>query len=183
MRRVCNIGCGHAIDYELPDMLTGPDWDEVTVDIDPRTEPDVVADMLALPADWTGAFNAVYSSHTLEHLYAHEVPVALAEMQRILRPGGGIILRVPDLQQACTWVALGKPEDVIYVSPGGAVTAMDMIYGYRPYVASAAITMVHKTGFTELTLLAAMARAGFERITVSTDGHGLWGMGWKAGGP
>jgi predicted SAM-dependent methyltransferase len=31
--------------------------------------------------------DAIFSSHNIEHLYPHEVPVALAEFIRVLKPG------------------------------------------------------------------------------------------------
>jgi predicted SAM-dependent methyltransferase len=43
-------------------------------------------------------YDAVYSSHSLEHLPRNEVPAVLAEFLRILKPGGVIRLAVPDLE-------------------------------------------------------------------------------------
>jgi predicted SAM-dependent methyltransferase len=34
----------------------------------------------------TGSVDAVVSSHNMEHLYPHEVPLALAEFVRVLKP-------------------------------------------------------------------------------------------------
>jgi len=46
----------------------------------------------------SGAAEAVYSSHFLEHLDADEGRHVLAEAHRVLRPGGRIRLVVPDLE-------------------------------------------------------------------------------------
>ena len=178
--RVVNIGSGPPDDGAgLPIIFRGPDWTETRVDADPAVAPDVVADMLGLPADWTATYDAAWSSHAIEHLYPHQVPRAFAEMTRVVRPGGTVMVRVPDLQLAATYIALGKPEETVYVSPLGPISAMDMVYGYRPMVADSPL-MAHHTGFTTLTLLARMAAAGLERVQVTSDGRSLWGLGFTA---
>jgi SAM-dependent methyltransferase len=48
-----------------------------------------------------GAFDAVYSSHTLEHLYLSQTKLLLRECFRVLRPGGLIRHVVPDLGALC----------------------------------------------------------------------------------
>lgn len=47
-----------------------------------------------------GAFEAIYSSHVLEHLTLHGAKVCLAESYRCLQPGGVLRISVPDLD-AC----------------------------------------------------------------------------------
>ncbi len=42
--------------------------------------------------------DAIFSSHNLEHLYPHEVPVALSEFMRVLRSDGFVVLTCPDLK-------------------------------------------------------------------------------------
>lgn len=48
-----------------------------------------------------GVADATYSSHVLEHLTASEAQPFLAEMRRVLKPGGVIRLVVPDLEVIC----------------------------------------------------------------------------------
>jgi len=43
-----------------------------------------------------GSVDAIYSSHTLEHLYFEEARQVLSESARVLRPGGTIRLALPD---------------------------------------------------------------------------------------
>ena len=53
------------------------------------------------PLPWSdGAFEAVYASHLLEHLYLSEGRALLRECYRVLRPGGVIRIVVPDLEAA-----------------------------------------------------------------------------------
>ena len=70
---------------------------EVRLDIDPQHKPDIVASMVDIPDD-IGQFTLVYSSHSLEHLYPHEVHRALRGSTRVLVPNGICIAIVPDLQ-------------------------------------------------------------------------------------
>ena len=46
----------------------------------------------------SGSFDAVYSSHVLEHMYRVEALGVLKEAWRILRPGGTCRMLVPDLK-------------------------------------------------------------------------------------
>src|SRR5262249_12971261 len=55
-----------------------------------------------------GAFEAVFSSHFLEHLYPDEARLCLRESHRVLRPGGVCRVAVPDLQKI---VASYRPGD------------------------------------------------------------------------
>ena len=41
--------------------------------------------------------DAVYSSHNIEHPFPHEVPIALAELYRVLKPDRFVLLTRPDL--------------------------------------------------------------------------------------
>jgi len=41
---------------------------------------------------------AIYSSHTLQHLYLHEAESVLSECARVLKPGGILRLALPDVE-------------------------------------------------------------------------------------
>ena len=74
--------------------------------------------------------DAVYSSHNVEHLYSHEVAVALREMRRVLKPAGFVMIKVPDLQAVAGYVADGKLEDALYLSSMGPIAPLDILYGH-----------------------------------------------------
>ena len=75
-----NVGCGGAYFSEWTncDLLPGRQ---------------VVGHDLREPLPWGAAmFDAVYSSHVLEHLPPAEGRELLAEQLRVLKPGGGLCL-------------------------------------------------------------------------------------------
>lgn len=52
----------------------------------------------------------IYSSHVFEHLYPDELQGLLAECHRVLRPGGGMRIVVPDMQAAVTAYLAGRED-------------------------------------------------------------------------
>lgn len=82
-----NLGCGeHKADG----------W--TNVDSYPGVAPDVVADAVALPFD-DASVDAVYAGHCLEHNDPAEIPAILAEVRRVLKPGGRFCAVAPDLDR------------------------------------------------------------------------------------
>ena len=61
-------------------------WREIRLDIDAGHRPDIVGSLTDMSGIVSGSVDAVYSCHNLEHLHAHEVPVALREFLRVLTP-------------------------------------------------------------------------------------------------
>lgn len=133
MRRVLHVGCGYEV---LPDIFD--DAVVTRLDLNPDCNPDIVASVLDLGD--IGPFDAVYGSHMLEHLSESEVRTALGEFKRVLAPGGAVIMIVPNLD------GILPTTDVVYESPAGPITGLDMIYGKRSFVDSIPF-MQHKTGF------------------------------------
>jgi SAM-dependent methyltransferase len=151
-KRILHVGCGTEA---TPEWLPGV---SVRLDIDPGVEPDIVASILDLGP--LSEFDVVYCSHTLEHVYPHEVSVALGEFRRVLKDGGAVLIFVPDLEDQ-------KPtDDVLYNSDAGPVTGFDLFYGYRPFVEMYPNTMAHHCGFVSSTMRRAMEDAGFGKVTV-----------------
>lgn len=154
-KSVLHVGCGTD---PLPEWLSG--FIETRLDINPDANPHIVASMLDMGN--IGEFDAVLCQHALEHLYPHEVSNALNEFRRVLKPGGHVIVFVPDLQD------VGPTEEVLLQSPAGPITGIDMIYGYRPALASNP-HMQHKTGFVAETLAKAMVM--FSKVKIERLGN------------
>lgn len=156
-----NAGCGHE-GSSLPSYFAG--WNQLRVDIDISTNPDILTSITDLSRVADGSADAVWSSHTLEHLFAHEVPVALSEFRRVLKEDGFVCIVVPDLQVIADLIATDRLMETIYDSPAGPVSAHDMIWGFSPALASGKTAMAHHCGFTPTPFLKSLTDAGFEEI-------------------
>ena len=156
-KSLLHVGCSGD---PLPDWLHG--FKETRLDIDPAVSPDIIASMVDLGD--IGTYDALLCRHALEHLYAHEVQIALSEFRRVLNPGGHVLIFVPDLQD------VQATNDVLFESPSGPITGLDLIYGYQ-VATQTNHYMQHKTGFMKPTLEAALTAAGFKQVTVKRLDH------------
>jgi SAM-dependent methyltransferase len=116
-----------------------------------------------------GSFDAVFSSHNVEHLYPYEVALALREMRRVLKSTGFALLTLPDLQEVARHVAEGRLDDPLYASTMGPIAPLDILYGHRPSLAAGNLFMAHHTGFTADTLGATLIKAGFAGALIQRD--------------
>ncbi len=166
-----HVGCGEKKLEKIPLPFRNNEWREVRLDIDAGVLPDIEADIRDMPCVCDGFADAVYSSHNVEHLYAHEVSLSLLEFHRVLKQGGYAVVVCPDLQVVAELVAQGKLCDPIYSSPAGPVAPLDILYGFRPSLERGNMFMAHRTGFTANTLGEAMSSAGFANIGLKRRGH------------
>jgi SAM-dependent methyltransferase len=174
---VLNAGSGPIANRHLHPIFAKGDWDEVRLDIDPKAAPDLtgsIVDMSALVA--AQSFDAVWSSHSLEHLYAHEVPQALSEFVRILKPVGFALITSPDLETVAALVVERGLDHTAYISPVGPITPHDMLFGHSGSIARGLSFMAHNTGFTSTSLGNALAHAGFVEVLVKRDKFDLWAL-------
>ena len=141
-----NVGCGARESTRLPRYFDG--WRQLRVDVDPRVEPDLIADLTDLSAIPNESADAVWASHCVEHLFDHQVKVALREFRRILRDDGFVCIIVPDLQSVAEFVAADRLHEPIYQSAAGAVTPHDVLFGFGPAIANGNTSMAHHCGFT-----------------------------------
>jgi SAM-dependent methyltransferase len=166
-RSVLSVGSG-------PQELK--EWEDngfvvVRCDIDPNTSPDIVRDMTKLGN--IGLFDVVFCCHALEHLYPHQLYYAITEFYRVLRPGGHVIILVPDLEDV-------KPtEDVLHRSDCGPISGLHLYYGdpneipHNPY-------MAHHCGFVANGLKKVIECGGFEDVYTSRlPNYNLMGVGIK----
>jgi SAM-dependent methyltransferase len=100
-RRALVVGCGLGYDAEF---LSGRGFDVTAFDVAPtaiagarKLYPDspvryVTADLLALPAVWTGAFDLVMEAYTVQPLYGQVRARALAALSVPVAPGGTLLV-------------------------------------------------------------------------------------------
>lgn len=150
--RLLHAGCGTS---ELPSWF-GDRYTEVRLDIDPKAKPDIVASLTDMGD--IGTFDAIYTSHCVEHLYPADVLLALTEFHRVLKPDGFVQIIVPDLE------GVSATDEPLYECPGvGWLSGLDLIYGCR-FDAARSTYMAHHSGFVSATLERALRDAGFARV-------------------
>jgi predicted SAM-dependent methyltransferase len=72
------------------------------LNIQPGPIVDIVGTCADLSMIASGTVEEVYASHVLEHLgHVSELPKALDEIFRVLKPGGRLMVSVPDLEILC----------------------------------------------------------------------------------
>jgi len=167
-RIVLHVGCGPLDHQSLHESFRGPEWHEVRLDIDPSVRPDVIGTITDMSSVPDASVDAVFSHHNIEHVFAHEVPRALGEFLRVLRPGGQVLIATPDLQALGRELAAGRLEETLYRAPVGDIAALDIVYGLRSDIESGREYMAHRTGFTLRTLGRRLNQAGFVNIQVAT---------------
>lgn len=160
-RKLLHVGCGYATKNSTGPGFQSDEWREIRMDIDPACQPDILGTLLDMTEVPDRSVDAVFSSHTLEHLYAHEIPLALAEIRRILRNGGIALTVVPDLQAAAKMIAEDRLYETAYQSPAGPIAPFDIVYSLRSFVGRDRPYMAHHSGFTLSTLMQAFKYAGY----------------------
>lgn len=140
-----NIGAGH----RRIEGYTG-------VDITQRPGADIIAPAHEIPLP-DGCAEEVMAIHLLEHLFPWDALTAVREWHRLLKPGGVLILELPNLRKCCENIVSGRTEGGKHPNQLG----MWGIYGddraEDPF-------MLHRWGFTPETLADLLKQGGFSRI-------------------
>ena len=161
MKTFLHVGCGPQYKSQIKGF-DNENWKEIRFDIDEKVNPDIVGTLLDMSAVETGSVDAIYSSHNIEHVFPHEVPIVLREFHRVLKDDGMVVLVCPDLQSVCEAVVDDKLLQPLYESPVGPISPIDILYGYRNDIAQGNEYMAHKGGFTYSVLNDAFIEAGFK---------------------
>lgn len=119
-------------------------------------KPDLHCDLkyLRLPANHADVAVAI---HVLEHFYAWEAPGVLKEWQRVLKPGGTLILELPCMDKVLTYLKLCM-EQSVPVNPSFSWWAF---WGDPKHKS---VPMCHKWGYTEDMLRELLEKVGFVNI-------------------
>jgi predicted O-linked N-acetylglucosamine transferase (SPINDLY family) len=183
LKTVLHVGPGHRNSgAKLPQAFHVDEWLEIRLDIDASNEPDILGAMLDLAAVESASVDAIYSAHNIEHVFAHEVQLVLAEFFRVLKPSGFVLITCPDLQTVCGLVADNKLTEAAYNSQAGPITPLDILYGNGAALKAGHHYMAHKTGFTEKSLNQELKSAGFSNLVCKRRMRGLdlWALATKS---
>ncbi|MEK9722022.1 MAG: methyltransferase domain-containing protein [Rhodospirillaceae bacterium] len=142
--------------------------------------PHVRCDLRRIPEVWHGHFDTVYSGHVLEHFGRREAGPLVAHWTRLLKPGGELLISVPNLEVAA--------RTILDHAAGGTGLQdrqgydMAMLYGdQRGYE-----TAYHRSGYVARSLRALLETTpGLSDVTVEEidDGNSLLGRARFAGLP
>lgn len=173
---VLHVGCGQSRLAQTP--FARMDWQEIRLDINPNVEPDVIGTITNMESVENGSVDAVFSSHNIEHLYPDEVPLALNEFKRVLKPSGFALITCPDLRSVCALVAKDKLTEPAYISPAGPISPIDILYGHRASMQAGNRYMAHRCGFTAKVLTGTLQAAGFPQVASLSrpNAFDLWAL-------
>jgi len=138
-----NLGCGfdHREGY-------------LNVDFQSFHEPDLVADVGDLPMLPSGRYSEIVAQDVLEHLPRTATVPTLAEWNRLLMPGGRLVLRVPSLFDLVD--LFRRPENL---NPNRQEALMQFLFGTQAYTGD-----THLTSFTRLLLERQFEDEGFRPV-------------------
>lgn len=172
-----NAGSGPRSHRKINRVFDAACWREVRMDIDPAVAPDVVGSMTTMRTHFKpNSFDAIWSSHSLEHLYNHDIPVALDGFHHILKPDGFALITCPDLEIAMSLFLHHGPDHEVYRSEAGPITPLDMIFGHSASIERGAVYMAHRSGLTVDRLGRLLLTAGFDEVITRCHGFDLWAL-------
>lgn len=168
IKHLLNAGSGPGSARRIARMVHEQDLKEVRFDIDPGVEPDVVGSIIEIEKSFEPqSFDVIWSSHVLEHLYAHEIFPTLRQFHRILKLDGFALIMSPDLEAVAHFIVEQGIAAVAYNSPAGPIRPLDMLYGHSRAIEEGHVHMAHRTGFTAERLGNLLLMAGFPTVSVA----------------
>ncbi len=135
-----NLGCGW-------DLRAG----YLNVDLHDFHGPDLVADVTDLAMLPDGRYVEILAQDVLEHLPRTATLATLCKWNRLLAPGGTLVLRIPSLLDLATLFA-----DPGHQAPEQQEWLMQCLFGTQAYTGD-----VHLTSFTRPLLAHHLEQAGF----------------------
>lgn len=172
-RKFLHVGCGPKRKDSTTNVFNTNQWEEYTLDIDPSCSPDFIGTMTDLSMIENETFDAVYSSHNIEHLYIHEAIEAVKEFRRVLKKTGYVMIICPDLISTCEEIIKKGPYEPLYylknsqsneLSKESYVSGIDILYGWRQEIQKGNHYMAHNSGYDEEGLINLFSQNNFHTI-------------------
>lgn len=140
---VLEIGCGEKREHS----------NSLTLDLRKTPQVDIIADARALPFK-DGSVDCLFSSHVIEHFSHAQVEGVVREWIRVLKDGGSIEVRCPDLRARAL---------LFFINPSWE--NVQNIYGEQNYPAN-----YHKCGFSYAQMKRLLSKFGIGNIRRVYDG-------------
>ena len=163
MKNLLHVGCGYNT-KENTLKYYDDEWKETRVDINPDVNPDILGTMKDLSNVQNNYYDSVFSSHSIEHVYIHEVNTVLKAFYRVLKQNGFLVITCPDLKSISKLIVEDKLLEVAYESPAGSINPADMLWGHSNSIKEGNEFMAHKCGFTKKTLMGVCTNANFKSV-------------------
>ena len=176
-QKFLHIGCGSKRKDSTTKVFNSDSWEEVTLDIDEGVNPDIIGTMTDLSMIEDSSFDAIYSSHNIEHLFLYDALVAVKEFYRILKSTGYILVVCPDIISTCEAIVEKGPLEPLYyiknkktgeTSKDLWVSGIDILYGWRRAINAENNFMAHKFGYSEESLRLLFSQNKFKSIASVT---------------
>lgn len=91
---------GNIVKLHVGGQEVKPGWK--ILNIQPGPNVDYIGDCVSLKQFADNSVDEVYASHVMEHLgFRQELPAALREIWRVLKPNGTLRVSVPDMERLC----------------------------------------------------------------------------------
>jgi SAM-dependent methyltransferase len=166
-RGVLDLGEAETLVAELGAGMEAAWWGSnarvMRFDIRPELRPDVRCDLRAIPEQLFGKFDVVHARHVLEHFGRYEVQALVAHWARLLKPGGKLVIRVPNVAHAMRRLLAGERHHYDWAQ----------LYGGQRYEHD-----FHRSGFDARSLgalLRSVPALGGVEVTEEQDGLNLCG--------
>lgn len=140
-----NLGCGgkRMEGYVNCDLFSSPAVDEAfSLDSIPYAD---------------GTISAIHSEHALEHLPRAKAELAPLEWARVLKPGGELLLKIPDIELCCEYFLKSKEDHL-------KEWYHHTIFGYQASLRPGDEpdeAQIHRCGFTKERIKTILENAGF----------------------
>lgn len=122
-----------------------------------RSAAEIIAPANAIPLP-DASVDEIMAIHLIEHVHVWEAPDLLREWHRLLKPGGLLVLELPDLMKFCRNIVEGYTLAGKHPDQAGLWGAYGDPRFRDPF-------MSHKWGYTFKSLRPMVAECGFTEIT------------------
>lgn len=135
-----NLGAGGKV---IPGYLN--------VDVDGT--PDIKSDVRKLPFE-DDEVDEIMAIHIFEHLYLWDAAPTLVEWRRVLKPGGRLILEMPDLIKSCQNILAGRePQAGMWGLYGNPDPKNELMCHHWGWSSDELVKLLRSVGFTKCKVL------------------------------
>jgi len=161
MKKTLNVGCGERIFKEYPEGYQCINYDERNLDC-----VDVVGDVRKLDFP-NEEFDYIIAFDIIEHFKISETVNILTEWKRVLKVGGTIEFRLPNLEEICKDYLKRKDENRVDGAPMAQYFSW-LLYGGQDYSGN-----FHYIGFDRRLIAYECNKVGLLEVSWKAEGYNM----------